>query len=395
VGNFQVAAVDFGGRGAKKIIRNVQVQMDPRKLTIPMEVIAGEAYDLSLQNVSGGNFEWQFSDGRRRTGVSAKGKKFPSPGTHDIKLIDRSGKYPPLVKRIVVKPDNRSLVAEPKIALPSENMKFRAVNFRGRVKWDFGDGTVVDGQRVMNHKYKTIGKYKVQAVDFGGKSQKPFTEDVSVVELTPDFDITTIELAFTDGKYYKVVPKKSQAPRYHLKLKVRGRGLIRGEWLLDGMSLGNFSVFALENQIINLKGTRVARLPMQDLGIHNFTFSFQNYDFKNSLPTIRYFIALGGAIGIRSPLSGAKVAAKESTKLRWVLRKKAAKFEVAVSATPFQFLNDAQITWQSVGAVREFMLDLTSYKPGDWVYWQVREVDSSGKVLTTSEIASFKIVPAQ
>ena len=395
-GNFQVAAVDFAGRGSKKIIRNLQVQADTRKLAVPLEVIAGEAYDLALQNVAGGNFEWQFSDGTRQAGISSRGKKFASPGTHQIKLIDRSGKYPPMLKKIVVKPDNRSLQVIPKLALPNESMKVKAVNFRGNtVKWDFGDGTVMTGQKIMNHKYKKIGKYKVQAVDFGGKSQKPFAQDISVVELTPDFDITTVELTFTDGKYYKVVPKKSMAPRYRLKLKVRGRGVIRGKWLMDGMSMGTFSVFALENQSITLQGNKVVKLPMQDLGIHNFTFSFGNYDFKKSLPAIRYFIALGGAINIRAPLIGAKIAATESVKLRWHLRKKGARYELAISAMPFQFLHDAQIKWQSVGDQNEFLLDLKRYKPGTWLYWQVRQVDSSGRVLTTSEIASFRIVAAQ
>lgn len=32
-----------------------------------------------------------------------------------------------------------------------------------------------------------------------------------------------------------------------------------------------------------------------------------------------------------------------------------------------------------------------SFKPGDWIYWQVRLLNESKQVQTTSEIASFKL----
>ena len=66
-------------------------------------------------------------------------------------------------------------------------------------------------------------------------------------------------------------------------------------------------------------------------------------------------------------------------------------FELQVSEIPVQFLKEEHIHWRAVGKKNKYRLDVTTFKRGTWLYWQVRAVDSSGKVLTTSEISSFKL----
>ena len=392
-GNFNITAIDFGGADTKKISKNIQVQIDNRKITHPFEMVEGEGYDMKLENVSGGNFEWRFSDGDRKSGISLKSKVFRYAGQHTVTISDRSRKYPPFEKKMTVKADVRSLKASPPFALPDEAINFSALQFKGpTVKWDFNDGTVIAaGQKNMAHKFKNLGKYKVKAIDFGGKSQKVFTKTILVSEFTPNFKITTIEVAFTNGKYYRVVPKKGIPPAYYVKIKAEGRGIIKGKWILDDMTMGLFETILRENLIVHLKGAKVAKLPLTDQGIHNFTFDFTNYRFDKKIPIIRYFVSLGGAIKIVSPESGSKVS-QQSVKLKWFLKKKKANYEVTVSEIPFQFLRDDLIKWKKAGEKREMIFDLTPYKSGTWLYWYVREVDNSGDVLTTSEVSSFKVV---
>jgi hypothetical protein len=281
-------------------------------------------------------------------------------------------------------------------ALPVEEVVFTATGFKGpSVKWDFGDGTVKDGgMLVEKHTFSRTGKFKVTAVDFSGKSSKVFSREVQIAEILPDFDITTLELAFDNGKYYRVIPKNSAAPGYQLRIKARGRGILRGNLQLDDQTLGLFQVILYENQTGSLERGQMVSLPVLDQGLHRLTVKFSNFSFSKPIPVIKYFISLGGAIQLRNPLPDSKVARVPEIRLQWESKKKNASFEIAISEIPFQFLTDNQIEWKTVEKSGEFNLDLSGFKTGNWVYWQVREVDGSGQAINTSEIAAFKIIGA-
>ncbi|UCH96514.1 MAG: hypothetical protein JSV88_06600 [Candidatus Aminicenantes bacterium] len=405
-GTFTVKAVDFGGRGTKKIIKPITINKDNRSIVVPKEIIAGEAAELQLKNAPGGDYTWEFSDGQRASGLSIKTAVFKRAGMVTVRVTDRSGRYPPLTQKITVKPDNRQLKSSLDFALPEEAVWFEAVQFRGpTVTWNFGDGTgKTNGSKRETHVYQQTGRFKVTARDFNGTSQKTFSTNLIVSELSPNFRLNLLEIAFTNGKYYQVAPLRQSPPAYYVRMKALGRGILRGKWILDGQPIGLFSLLLHENKIGELKGNAVPALPLKDAGIHDFTIAFTNYTFTRGIPNIRYFVTEADALQIQSPGPGARVPWQESLQLQWrwpdpyTSKKWNPTYQVIVSEIPIQFLTDEQISskWKDAGKQNQYRLDLSSLrdknKKGTWIYWQVRALTPGGDLLTVSEISSFKLV---
>ncbi len=393
-GNFRVIAVDFGGSDSKKIEKSFRVENDRRALGAPSEILTGVPVDITLKNAMGGNFTWKFSDGKMASGNRLMSAKFDSPGERTVTIIDKSGKYPPFSKKLRIVPDTRSLKLGRDAALPGEKVKVSALNFKGvSVKWDFGDGTPpVVSSKIISHKFAKVGTYKVTVIDMKGEGKKLFQKNVKISEILPGFDVTTIELVFTNGKYYRVIPKSSTPPRYKARFKVKGRGLLHGKWLLDGDVFGQFNVLLFDNEVARLKSVDLPRLPVVDTGIHKLTFEFTNFKFGKTYPFLKYFVSTGAAIKIVSPFNGSKVYLRDKTVLKWKIKNTKQKFEIAISNIPFRFLEEKQINWVEVGNKFKYQPDLSGFKNDEWVYWMVRVLDSSGAMVNSSETASFKII---
>lgn len=392
-GQFRVRAIDFAGREGKSFEALIQVANDSRVLSLPAEVIVGEEVALQLQNAGNAVFHWRFSDGESRSGAELRGKVFRSPGPHLITVSDPTGNYPPLEKTVHVVPDDRSLKASAGFILPQEAVTFTATNFTGPgILWDFGDGELKEnGLASETHVFKALGRYKVKAVDFNGRSSRPFNAEVVVAEMTPGFEVSALEFAFDNGKYYRVIARNSAAPGYQLRIKARGRAVLSGQFMLDSQSIGLFQLVVQEGQAAALPIGQMAALPVLDLGLHELTIRFSNYSFSRRIPVIKYFVSAAGFIEIVSPESENKVPLGGEIWLRWSSGQKKPRFEVAISDTPLQFLNDRQTAWLPAGADSSFRFDPTPFKPGDWIYWQVRALDESRQVLTVSEISSFRL----
>ena len=405
-GNFTVKAVDFAGRDTKKIAKEIKINEDDRSILAPQEIIAGEAVEMQLKNASGNNYTWEFSDGQRIPGISVKIGSFKQPGLVTVTVKDNSGIYPPLTRQLVVKPDNRRLKSSLTFSLPEESLQFEAENFRGPgVWWNFGDGTVKpNGSKIETHQYRETGTYKVTARDFNGESQQEFSTVIPVKELSPDFQLTYLEIAFENGKYYQAVPLKNIPPSYYVKMKAIGRGILRGKWMLDRQPIGLFQVILQQNKIADLRGSRVVSLPMKDLGSHDFTVEFTNYNFQQRTPIIRYFVMEADAIRVVFPEPGGKVTAPldKPLELQWkfddpfTVKKYDPAYQILISEVPIQFLTDNRMVWKDAGKEDRYPLDLSTLQGKDkneiWVYWQVRALKSNGDVLTISEISSFKVV---
>jgi PKD repeat protein len=392
-GQYRVRAVDFAGRDGKFVEKLILVENDVRQISMPAEVIAGEGIAMQLQNAGPGSFTWKFSDGDSRSGPELRGKAFRSPGPHKITVVDATGKYPPLEKTIQVVPDVRSLKGSAGFILPREAVTFTAQNFKGPgIRWDFGDGAVKEnGQATETHVYAALGRYQARAVDFNGRSSKVFSADVVVADMTPGFEITALEFTFDNGKYYRVIGRNSAAPGCQLRIKAKGRGVLTGQFVLDNMSIGLFQLVVQENQATVLPKAQMPALPVIDPGLHELTLRFSNYEFNQRIPFIKYFVTNAGVIQIASPAIDARVPAREKVSLRWTIERKKPLFEIAISAVPFQFLDDKRIVWLPLGADPGYLFDPGPYKPGAWIYWQVRLLNESRQVQTTSEIASFKL----
>lgn len=401
-GVFTINVVDYAGQGDKRISATITLTADNRVLTLPVDALAGEPVDIQLQNAAGGNFHWVFSDGQQAAGTWVKQKVFHRAGAVTVTIEDRSGKYPPKKGSFTVKPDRRELSSSDSFALPEEVLEFEARRFRGPVKWEFGDGTVkTGGSSAETHLYRKPGRYKVTARDFNGKSSRVFTQTVTVGEFSPDFSLNRLEIAFTGGKYYKVTSRKGAPPSYYVKIKAVGRGILRGRWILNGHPMDLFSVTLSGNRIVELQGKQVPVLPMNENGDHYFTLEFTNYKTSGiqRIPYIRYFVTETGEIGIVSPRTGAKVSSAKTLKLEWEwesrFKKENRRYQVLVSEIPVQFLTPAQMAakWKTVGSGNRYQLDVSGFKHGAWLYWQVRAVSGSDhrEVLTTSDFTSFKL----
>lgn len=404
-GTYTVKAVDFAGRDTKKITKEIRINDDNRTIEVPREIIVGEAVQIQLKNAVGGNYTWEFSDGQRSSGISIKIGSFKRPGPVTVTVKDNSGRYPLLTRQLVVKKDNRRLKSLLKYSLPEESVRFEAEHFRGPVWWDFGDGTIkTNGSKTETHQYKETGTYKVIARDFNGESQKTFSADISVKELSPDFRLTYLEIAFNNGKYYQVAPLKNRPPSYHVKMKATGRGILRGKWMLDGQAIELFQVILHQNKIADLRGRRVVPLPIKDLGVHDFTIEFTNYNFQQRVPVIRYFVTEADAVRVVFPEPGGKVTASpgKPLELQWKFddpftgKKYDPAYQILISKVPIQFLTDDQMKWKEAGKKDRYPLDLSTLqgkdKSGIWIYWQVRALKSNRDVLTISEVSSFKLV---
>ncbi len=392
-GQFRVRAVDFAGRDGKFIEKTFLVEEDSRRLILPAEIIAGEAVDIRLQNAAGGNFVWRFSDGDSRSGPEMKGKAFRVAGPQKITVADPTGKFPPLEKMVQVLPDTRALKSSARFILPGDEVTFTAANFKGPgIRWDFGDGAAKEnGMAVERHVYATLGRFLVKAVDFGGRSSKVFSAEIVAADMTPGFEIDTLELVFASGKYYRVIAKGSPGPEYRLRVKARGRGVLNGQFVLDNMPMGLFQLLVNENQVAQLPKNQMAALPAMDPGLHELTVKFSNYEFNKKIPILKYFVSLAGAIQIVAPVMDGSVPLRNEIRLSWAIEHKKPRFEIAVSAIPFQFMDDRQIVWQPVAGGTSFAWLPGASKPGSWVYWQVRLLNENKQVLTTSEIAAFKL----
>ena len=401
-GTFTVKAIDLNGKDGKEISKEIKIDNDQRSIRAASEIIAGEPAEITLENTRGGTYTWEFSDGQRGQGLSITNAVFKQPGIIKVTVTDQSGNYPPLTGQITVSADNRSLKSENSFALPDESLRIVAENFKGPgITWDFGDGTAINGTKTVTHKYKDTGSYTITARDFNGNSPKTFTTNITVKELSPDFQLSLLEIAFENGKAYRIAPLKNLPPAYIIKMKAMGRGILRGKWLLDGQAIGLFQVFLHQNKIAELKGAQVASLPMKDPGIHDLTLEFSNYTFQQPVPVIRYFITEADAIRIVSPEPGSKVTADPAKPLvlKWdcpdplLKNKTGVTYQIVVSETPLQFLDDERTAWQDVGEAMQFRPDTSGFRDKDqlWVYWQVRALKPNGHVITISDISSFKL----
>jgi PKD repeat protein len=402
-GTFTIGAKDYGGRGEKTITHAITIAADNRVIEVTGELIAGEAVDLQLKNAAGGDYQWQLDDGKQAGGTVVRDHIFRRAGTVTIRVNDRSGQFLPLTRKITVKPDRRKLRVSPVEAIPGEEIRFEAQQFKGPVKWEFGDGTVTSGGKKQTHRYKEPGRFTVTALDNGGQSRKTFSDTVTISEQTPGFRLTHLEIAFTDGKYYCVVSRSAPPPAYYVKMKAAGKGIVKGKWVLDRQAVGLFQVELTGNRVADMRGNDVPALQLQDLGIHNFTLEFTNYDFPlaDKIPNLRYFVSENGAIQIVSPKVGDRVHTAETVGLSWKLPtgyekrgEKEIRYQIILSNIPIQFLTDEAIDslWKPAGRSGSYKVDMSHYKRGDWIYWQVRAVGPEGTVLTISEISSFKLV---
>jgi hypothetical protein len=139
---------------------------------------------------------------------------------------------------------------------------------------------------------------------------------------------------------------------------------------------------------IYLTSRQMPTLPAQDSGIHSITLHFASPLLPSALPVLRYFVTIENPLKAISPLSSDAFILGEDVSLQWGSVKGEYQYQVAISQIPFQFLRDNQIIWMPPIVESRYSLNSKQMLAG-YVYWLIRAVSSTGRIVSASEINSF------
>ena len=183
-GNVQLQ-VWAGSEGPESALKtSLSVQPDLRQLVIggPADIFAGGEVVFEGRSFSVPGLKWDFGDGTVEQGGPRQAHRFLRPGSFLVKVVEADSQNLPLERRLQVLNDNRGLVVKTSVVFANSEFEIEAQNFRGgSVSWDFGDGPLQTGQRLMKHRYARAGQFRVRAVDFAGRDGK-FVEKIIQVE---------------------------------------------------------------------------------------------------------------------------------------------------------------------------------------------------------------------
>jgi PKD repeat protein len=391
-GTYQGRATDLDGQDSKKFEFRVVVKADNRQLKVPETVIAGELFRLEVLNGGTAGLSWQI-EAEKVAGGSVLSRSFATPGKKTIVITDPGGTFPPLQKEITVLPDTRALKSSRVEAPAGEELLFQALNFlSGQILWDFGDGTKLTAGSSVKHAYKSPGTFQVKAVDLNGQSAKVFSQKVAILAADSEIQIDSLELTFGNGKYFRIFSLNSSPDFFRIRIKSRGRGLLKGRILLDGKTvLTLFQVELNPGQIASWKSSGKTQLPTNIAGVRTVSVEFTNFAGSADLPFLRYFVSTGANLEILTPESEKSYAGGETLAISWKELAGKLKYQIAVSEIPFPFLKEEQIEWRDADPGKESF----SYTPEKrekerWLYIQLRAL-KAGRVEALSEITAIKI----
>ena len=303
---------------------------------------------------------------------------------------------------VTVSPDDRFIQISSSEVRIGDPVTVFAYNFNGNsILWKFGDGTEVIGGQTISYTYKRPGTYIIKAIDEGGQSSKSFELPVKVFGLSDEVILEIAELRFDNGKYYIVVTKNSDILKPLLKLKMRGTGIITGQWLVDGVVYGLVSEFSSQGEVKEITTAKSLPLPTIDPGVHTVSFRLTRPDVEVIFPTLRYYV-LPYEKGMEtiSPPSSFVAKEDEIPEFSWKTPMGgAAKYQIAFSNSLFDLLNNrSTLMWNDVGGDLSFTPGKVIWdklKRNRWTYWRVRSFDSFNKVTGESGINEMKIVIAE
>ena len=177
---------------------------------IPKSPRVDETVGFLVSGIDSNSIAWNFGDGTIVRGSVRVNHTYRMAGTYTVSAgyIDS----PPTVStNITVLPENRYIAASPLVVKPNEEVTVTAYNFRGKtVWWNFGDGVQKPGFYLERHAYAEPGTYTITARDEGGKSEKKFTTNVTVRNITDRVNVEVLEIRLDNGKNYKIVPRNSK-----------------------------------------------------------------------------------------------------------------------------------------------------------------------------------------
>ena len=174
-GNFQVQVWQEGDTPDSALKAALTVQPDIRQVVFNGPELFRSRNRRGRQEFRDSpSLKWDFGDGTIENGSGRRSHRYPRPGNYVLKVTEADAPNSlPLEKRIQVLADNRDLELKTSVIFANSEFEIEALNFRATaVSWDFGDGQVATGPRLMKHSYNRIGQFRVRAVDFAGRDGK-------------------------------------------------------------------------------------------------------------------------------------------------------------------------------------------------------------------------------
>ncbi len=402
-GNYTVRAYDWDGTDTVPVTLIITIGQPNRSISSsipsPRE---DQPTELRAINFISKVIDWDFGDGERVSDSAIQTHRFMREGQVSVSALDRDYTQTPTTLTIRVRPENRSLTANPPVVKLNQPVILNAQNFRWQgVLWDFGDGTQYIGSRQETHTYARPGRYTVNARDERGGSQRNFSTEVTVRGITDEVSLHKAELHFDNGRAFRVVPKNSQLLQAELQLKMEGSGLITGIWLVDGIPFTQFSQLARQGEVSTIKTGLNPPLPTIDPGLHRLTVQLTRPG-DITLPEISYFVEAGSAmLDILAPDNGATVKEDEPPRFKWSPVRGASWYELGFADSLFPFLYSPEtITWQTVREGNECAVETAlwaSIPRNSTAFWQIRALDSNRQIISQSEPREIRLTlnPAQ
>lgn len=381
----------------------VTVQQPNRSINLwPRSPRVDQLMSFEARNFLTNSIDWNFGDGTIMTGASTTvTHRYQNPGTYTVSAKDSSINHTPATITFSVAEENRYITVSPPEVRTNETVTVMAFNFRGDfIWWDFGDGTQRTGGHSETHQYQRAGTYTISAQDENGESQKRFTQQVIVRGIDDQVNLEIAEVRLDNGKYYKIVPKNSKNIRAILRMKMRGTGIVAGNWIVDGRPFEFFSEVANQGEVKEILTRRVPGLPTIDPGIHTVTLRLTRPEnILVTFPILKYFVLPHeNIIKTLTPPDGFVAKEKEIPEFSWEEPKGASKYQVAFTNYLHIFMGEgAAISWIDVGTKLKYTPDIETWNRinrNRWTYWKVRALDTNNNVVAESDINDIKVVIA-
>lgn len=219
----------------------------------------------------------------------------------------------------------------------------------------------------------------------------PRQEDKSRVN-PESLQLLRLEMTFANGQYYQVVKKGESLPKPLCRIVTQGQGTLTGVWKIDDQVVLPLQLSASGYQDISLPPGKLPTLSTYITGPHHIRLFLDNVHPAGALPVLRYFVSTEAPLKGLVPQQGQQIQLGEEILLKWSSIKGDYQYQVAISQIPFQFLADSQISWGEKTDDPEFPLSLSGdLFSSDYVYWMVRAVSATGRIVSTSEINFFLV----
>jgi PKD repeat protein len=401
-GTYLVQAYDWNGDTSTPVNLSVTVGTLPRTIIVsPAVPRVDQTVYVTAQNFGTSSIDWNFGDGATITGGVTVTHRYQNTGAFTISareagLVDVTT----VTSTLTVLPENRSITASSNQPMINEKVTFTALNFRGRfILWNFGDGSAaVIGSRSIAHGYAQPGRYTVVARDERGVSSVELTTSVHVVGITDQVGLLLAELTLDNGKVYKVIPKNSKAIKGILRMKMRGTGIVSGNWIVDDRPLEFFSHTAHQGQIVDITTSPIPGLPVQEPGLHTLTVRLlRPSDGNVTFPILKYFVQpYENLIVPIAPLDSYLAKEAEIPEFSWQKANDASYYQIAFSSSLLSMLeNNPPLNWIETKEQCHMTPDAVAWNAlarNRWIYWKVRGVDALGNPVAESPMQQFKII---